>query len=154
VKTGRTKHTLGWLVKMKADAGKEERTVSMTNSGARVMKQSDGRHAPSYNVQLATDAQCGRSCDSFFLEEDEDGRGKGYLQAAGLHCRISPMPRSRRTWALVVPSARICSRSGSKRCGPASPNIQQWVGMSTGVMYLTLVEICSCIRRLRSRAYT
>jgi transposase len=38
-------------------AGKGEVRVSMTDPEARVMKQSDGGYAPSYNVQISTDAK-------------------------------------------------------------------------------------------------
>jgi transposase len=38
-------------------ADKQEVRVSMTDPEARVMKQSDGGYAPSYNVQLSTDAK-------------------------------------------------------------------------------------------------
>lgn len=39
--------------------GKEGRRVSMTDPEARVMKQPDGGYAPSYNVQIDTDARSG-----------------------------------------------------------------------------------------------
>jgi len=58
-KKERMEHALGELEKMKADAGKKESRVSMTDPDARVMKQSDGGYAPSYNVQLSTDATAG-----------------------------------------------------------------------------------------------
>jgi hypothetical protein len=58
-KKERMEHGLGELEKMKAVAGKKEARVSMTDPDARVMKQSDGGYAPSYNLQLSTDAAAG-----------------------------------------------------------------------------------------------
>jgi transposase len=43
----------------KSDEEKKEARVSMTDPDARIMKQSDGGFAPSYNLQLSTDAAAG-----------------------------------------------------------------------------------------------
>jgi transposase len=43
----------------KSGDGKKEARTSMTDPDARIMKQSDGGYAPSYNVQLSTDAAAG-----------------------------------------------------------------------------------------------
>lgn len=40
----------------KSEAEKKEARVSLTDPEARIMKQPDGGHAPSYNVQITTDA--------------------------------------------------------------------------------------------------
>jgi transposase len=47
------------ISKTKSRGEKKEARVSMTDPDARIMKQSDGGYAPSYNVQLSTDATAG-----------------------------------------------------------------------------------------------
>ncbi|HWT79825.1 MAG TPA: IS1182 family transposase, partial [Candidatus Methylomirabilis sp.] len=44
------------ISKTKSDEEKKEARVSITDPDARIMKQSDGGFAPSYNLQLSTDA--------------------------------------------------------------------------------------------------
>ena len=47
------------ISKTKPRGEKKEARVSMTDPDARIMKQSDGGYAPSYNLQLSTDATAG-----------------------------------------------------------------------------------------------
>jgi len=61
-KKERMEHALRELEKIsktKPRGEKKEPRVSMTDPDARIMKQSDGGYAPSYNVQLSTDATAG-----------------------------------------------------------------------------------------------
>jgi len=61
-KKERMEHALLELEKIgttKPRGEKKEPRVSMTDPDARIMKQSDGGYAPSYNVQLSTDATAG-----------------------------------------------------------------------------------------------
>src|SRR5271157_3983798 len=58
----RMEHALLELEKIsttKSRGEKKEARVSMTDPDARIMKQSDGGYAPSYNLQLSTDATAG-----------------------------------------------------------------------------------------------
>jgi transposase len=61
-KKERMEHALLELEKIrttKSRGEKKEARVSMTDPDARIMKQSDGGYAPSYNLQLSTDATAG-----------------------------------------------------------------------------------------------
>lgn len=61
-KKERMEHALLELEKIgktKSRGKKKEARVSMTDPDARIMKQSDGGYAPSYNLQLSTDATAG-----------------------------------------------------------------------------------------------
>ena len=61
-KKERMEHALLELEKIrktKSRGEKKEARVSTTDPDARIMKQSDGGYAPSYNVQISTDAAAG-----------------------------------------------------------------------------------------------
>jgi hypothetical protein len=69
----------------------EPRVSTRTNPGARIMKTSEGGYAPSYNLQITTDAQAGLIAEVRITQDVNDRHqlvsARTVWRSVGVACR-------------------------------------------------------------------